>query len=121
MAAAGQFGRSGDVTSFEELGVYRLLYQVPDPAELRSFADQVLGSLLAYDARHDADLLHTLSAYLRHRGGLQGSARELMVHVNTVSYRLQRIQEITGLDLDDSEDRLVAHVALKILQGLERE
>jgi purine catabolism regulator len=119
LAAARQFGRTGKVTSFEELGIYRLLFQVPDAAELRGFADQVLGSLIAYDRRHEADLVRTLGAYLRHHGSLQSAARELVVHVNTVSYRLQRIQEIAVLDLDDAEDRLTAQVALKILEGLE--
>jgi purine catabolism regulator len=119
LAAARQFGRTGKVTSFEELGIYRLLFQVPDAAELRRFADQVLGSLIAYDRRHEADLVRTLGAYLRHHGSLQSAARELVVHVNTVSYRLQRIQEIAVLDLDDAEDRLTAQVALKILEGLE--
>lgn len=119
LAAARQFGRAGKVTSFEELGIYRLLFQVPDAAELRSFAEQVLGALIAYDRRHEADLVRTLSAYLRHHGSLQSAARELVVHVNTVSYRLQRIQEIAGLTLESAEDRLTAQVALKILEGLE--
>jgi len=119
LAASRQFGRRGSVTSFEELGIYRLLFQVPDAGELRSFSEQVLGALLAYDRRHDADLARTLGAYLRHHGSLQSAARELVVHVNTVSYRLQRIQEISGLNLDDAEDRLTAQVALKILDGLE--
>jgi purine catabolism regulator len=107
------------LTNFEELGIYRLLFQVPDAGELRSFAEQVLGSLLAYDRRHEADLVRTLGAYLRHHGSLQSAARELVVHVNTVSYRLQRIEEIAGLKLGDAEDRLTAQVALKILAGLE--
>lgn len=119
LAAARQFGRGGKVTSFEELGIYRLLFQVPETGELRSFAEQVLGTLIAYDRRHDADLVRTLGAYLHHHGSLQSAARELVVHVNTVSYRLQRIQEIAGLNLDDAEDRLTAQVALKILEGLE--
>jgi PucR family transcriptional regulator, purine catabolism regulatory protein len=121
LAASRQFGRAGTVTSFDELGIYRLLFQVPDAGELRGFADQILGSLLTYDRRHDADLVRTLGAYLRHHGSLQSAARELVVHVNTVSYRLQRIAEISGLNLDDAEDRLTAQVALKILEGLETE
>jgi hypothetical protein len=114
---ARRFGRRGQVTAFEDLGIYRLLYQVADPVELRSFADQVLGPLVAYDRKHRADLVRSLAAYLRHHGNLQHAARALVVHPNTVSYRLQRIQAITGLDLQDSEDRLVAEVALKILDG----
>jgi purine catabolism regulator len=119
LAAAKQFGREGQITTFEALGIYRLLFQVPNASELRGFVDQVLGSLIDYDRRHDSDLLRTLAAYLRHHGRLQSAARDLVVHVNTVTYRLQRIREIAGLDLDDSEDRLTAQVALKIFEGMQ--
>jgi purine catabolism regulator len=120
MVAAHQFGRRGRLTTFEELGIYRLLFQVPSAGELQGFAEEVLGPLAAYDRRHDAGLVRTLDAYLRHHGRLQAAARELVVHVNTVSYRLQRIREIAGLDLDSAEDRLTAQVALKIYEGLEQ-
>jgi DNA-binding PucR family transcriptional regulator len=112
---ARRFGRRGDVVSFEELGVYRLLFHVQDPAELRGFVDQVLGPLLAYDTRHQARLVLTLATFLAHNGNLQATARELSLHVNSVAYRLQRIQAISGIDLEKSEDRLLAQVALKIL------
>ena len=114
---ARRFGRQGDVVSFEELGVYRLLFHVQDPAELRGFVDQVLGPLLAYDARHQTHLVLTLTTYLARNGNLQATARELSLHVNSVAYRLQRIQAIAGIDLEQAEDRLLAQVALKIHGG----
>jgi purine catabolism regulator len=114
---ARRFGRRGDVVTFEELGLYRLLFHVKDPSELRGFVDQVLGPLLAYDQRHQAHLVLTLSTYLAHNGNLQATARELSLHVNSVAYRLQRIQAIAELNLEQSEDRLLAQVALKILNG----
>lgn len=115
--AAQRFGRRGQVVAFEDLGLYRLLFQVANPAELDGFVEQVLGELLAYDARHQGDLVLTLAAFLRNNASPQATARELAVHVNTVSYRLQRIHAISGLRLDESEDRLLAGVALKILDG----
>jgi PucR family transcriptional regulator, purine catabolism regulatory protein len=115
---AERFGSHGDVVAFEDLGVYRLLFHVSDPAELRAFLDQVLGSLLEYDQRHSSDFLHTLRTFLAHNGNVQATARELSLHVNSVTYRLQRIEAITGLDLEQSEDRLLAQVALKILHGV---
>ena len=115
---ARRFGRRGDVVTFEELGLYRLLFHVKDPSELRGFVDQVLGALLAYDQRHQAHLVLTLSTYLAHNGNLQATARELSLHVNSVAYRLQRVQTIAELNLELAEDRLLAQVALKILDGL---
>jgi hypothetical protein len=116
--AAQRFGRRGQVVAFEDLGLYRLLFQVSNPAELTGFVEQVLGELIAYDARHQGDLVLTLAAFLRNNASPQATARELAVHVNTVSYRLQRIHSISGLKLDESEDRLLAGVALKIVEGI---
>jgi sugar diacid utilization regulator len=115
---AQRFGHQSDVVAFEELGVYRLLFHVTDPAELRGFIDQVLGPLIEYDQRHNADFVRTLGTFLGNNGNLQATARELNLHVNSVTYRVQRIQSIASLDLEQSEDRLLAQVALKILSGV---
>jgi DNA-binding PucR family transcriptional regulator len=77
--------------------------------------DQVLGALLEYDQRHNADFVRTLATFLEHNGNVQATARDLSLHVNSVAYRLQRIQAIAGLDLERAEDRLLAQVALKIV------
>ncbi len=114
-----RLGRHGQVVAFEDLGIHRLLLQVPDLDELRSFVREVIGSLTAHEARHRSGLLRTLAVYLRENGSLQRAARELHVHPNTVTYRLNRVQAITGLDLDRYQDRLMAQVALEILDALE--
>jgi hypothetical protein len=119
VGALRRLGRHGQVVAFEDLGIHRLLLQVPDLDELRSFAREVIGELMAEEARHRSGLLRTLAVYLRENGSLQRSARELHVHPNTVTYRLNRVERITGLDLDRSQDRLMAHVALEILDVLE--
>jgi PucR family transcriptional regulator, purine catabolism regulatory protein len=114
----GNHDNQRDVVAFEDLGVYRLLFHVSDPGELRGYRDQVLGPLLQYDQRHNGDLVRTLAAFLDHNGNLQATARELSLHVNSVAYRMQRVQAISGLDVADAEDRLLAQVALKILSGV---
>lgn len=113
---ASRFGRRGDVLSFEDLGLYRLLFHVSDREELRAFVEQTLGPLLEYDKRHRTDFVRTIAAYLSNNNNLQATARELFVHVNTAAYRIQRIQAITGLDLTKTEDSLLARVALMILE-----
>jgi sugar diacid utilization regulator len=111
-----RFGRRGEVVTFEDLGFYRLLFQISDRNELRAFVDQVLGPLLEYDQKHRTDFVQTISTYLTNNNSLQATAKELYVHVNTAAYRLQRIQTITGLDLSKTEDCLLARVALMILE-----
>ena len=113
-----RLGRHGQVVAFEELGIHRLLLQVPDLLELRSFAAEVLGKLSEADRQRGSEFLATLSCYFRENGSPQRTAQSLHVHPNTVTYRLRRIRAITGLQLDTYRDRLMAQVALEILNAL---
>ena len=112
-----RLGRAGEVIRYEDLGIYRLLLQIGDMHQLWQFAEDVLGPLIDYGATHKVDLISTLSTYLGQHESLKQTARVLRVHVNTVSYRIQRIGQLTSLDLSDPDDRLVAHVAVKIIES----
>ena len=117
LAVAQRLGAVGEITTHESLGVHRLLLHVPED-DLRSFADDVLGDLAAYDVAQRASLLETLAAFLGANGNLRRAGDELFVHVNTVSYRIRRIEEITALDLASSNDRLLAHMAIEALRAV---
>jgi DNA-binding PucR family transcriptional regulator len=116
--AVVRLGRQGQVVAFEDLGIHRLLLQVPDLAELRSFATEILGKLGAQERQRGTELLTTLACYFRENNSPQRTARSLHVHPNTVAYRIRRIQEITGLQLGSYRDRLMAQVALEIIGAL---
>ena len=116
-----RLGRSGTASAFSDLGILRLLLQVPDLAELRSFAADVLGKLSMHEHEHKSEYLTTLACYFRENNSPQRASRILHVHPNTVAYRVKRIEEITGLRLDDYSDRLIAQVALEILDSLGEE
>jgi len=113
-----RLGRAGTVSAFGDLGILRLLLQVPDLAELRSFAADVLGKLSLHEQEHKSEYLTTLACYFRENNSPQRASRILHVHPNTVAYRVKRIEEITGLRLDNYTDRLIAQVALEILDAL---
>jgi sugar diacid utilization regulator len=113
-----RLGRAGSVSAFGDLGILRLLLQVPDLAELRSFAADVLGRLSMHEHEHKSEYLTTLACYFRENNSPQRASRILHVHPNTVAYRVKRIEEITGLRLDNYTDRLIAQVALEILDSL---
>jgi purine catabolism regulator len=102
----------GRLTRFDDLGVYRLLFAAQDLPELRTFHDETLGALVDYDRAHGAELLRTLEAFFAARCGPKEAAAILGVHRNTVLYRLDRIRELTNLDLDDADVRLRLHLAL---------
>lgn len=115
---ARRMGRPGAVVAFDALDIHRLLLQVPDLAELRGFAAAVLGKLSAYEREHRSEYLATLACYFRENNSPQRAARRLHVHPNTVTYRIRRVEEITGLDLDRYRDRLLAQIALEILDAV---
>jgi sugar diacid utilization regulator len=106
------------VTAFERLGVDRILAQIPDLGELADFSTVVLGPLLEYDAAHGSDLLATLFAYLGAGRRQREAADALGIHINSLNYRLRRIEEIGNLSLDDAETCLNLHVALRARQVL---
>jgi DNA-binding PucR family transcriptional regulator len=111
-------GRAGRVVAFGDLGIHRLLLQVPDLAELRGFADEVLGKLSASASDQALVYLATLACYFRENASPQRASQVLHVHPNTVTYRIRRVEEITGLDLGSYRDRLMAQVALEILDAV---
>jgi purine catabolism regulator len=104
------------ICNFSDLGIYRLLLplRAQHPLELRAFYDETLGTLEARAGPEgrNARLLDTLETFLNHGGNIVETARAMSMHRNTLSYRLRRIAEVTGLDLDDPAVRFRAQVAL---------
>ncbi|HEY3687501.1 MAG TPA: PucR family transcriptional regulator ligand-binding domain-containing protein [Streptosporangiaceae bacterium] len=100
--------RSGRVVvvSADEIDSHVLLLaSVPDEVR-RSFRERLLGPLLDYDEQHGSHLVPTLEAFLAESGSWQACAALLHVHVNTLRYRIQRIERITGRDLGSLETRV---------------
>jgi DNA-binding PucR family transcriptional regulator len=75
-----------------------------------------LGPLLSYDRKKNADLVTTLSHYLDCGGNYDDAAQSLTIHRSTLRYRLGRIRDISGRDLQDVEDRLNLHLATRIVR-----
>ncbi|MEN9937279.1 MAG: hypothetical protein RLZZ387_3858 [Chloroflexota bacterium] len=101
------------VLNFSDLGVYRLLILLRESPELWEFYRTTLSALADYDRDQGAELLKTLEAFFDNLGNLAQTANALHVHRNTLLYRLDRIEAISGLKLDDAEDRLALWLALK--------
>jgi hypothetical protein len=109
------------VAVFDELGVWRLLAR-PDGNDLQQLVDTWIGPLIDYDREHRSELLKTLVAYLNEFGALEATAAKLFVHRNSLRYRLVRIAELTGWDLNDPEQRFHLDLACRaflVRQALE--
>ena len=102
------------VTSDDVTSHVLLLGTVPDDVR-RAFATRVLGPVLGYDAEHGSDLVPTLDAFLRADGSWSRCAGAMHLHVNTVRYRIGRVEELTGRDLNRLEDRVDMLLALRSL------
>jgi sugar diacid utilization regulator len=116
MRVAARQRQSGVVAVFDELGVTRLLLAPGDQPDLADYVKEVLGPALDYDRERSTPLIATLRAYLESDCSLNAAAQRLAVHHKTLRYRLNRIHELTQLDLRRHEDRFRADLALRILQ-----
>lgn len=97
-----------------DLGVYQLILSLSDRDKLLEFTERTLGTLIEYDMRQHADLVKTLEAFFTCHGNLSQTAEQLIVHRNTLLYRMNRINEISAIDLNRPETRLALHLALTI-------
>jgi sugar diacid utilization regulator/putative methionine-R-sulfoxide reductase with GAF domain len=105
-------GRSR-ITSYRSLGAFRLLLEVQSPEALRGFVSELLGPLLKYAESRETPLLETLEALAAARWIRRAAARALGIHINSMTYRIERIEGLTGLSLDDPETRVAIAIALR--------
>lgn len=110
---------AGEVIQIDQLGVLGFLAVDSDPARLRAMIDRWIGSLINYDAIHGSELVRTLSEFLRNNGAVESTARALYVHSSTLKYRLRRIQELTGRDHRNPDDRFNLELACRVFSTLE--
>ena len=110
------------VSTFEGAGTYKLLFRVlqESPEELEAFYDETLSPVVVYDSRYGTELVNTLTTYLRNDASTVKTATELFAHRHTIRYRLDRVSELTGLDVDKSEDRESLTLGIKVMQLLGR-
>ncbi|WP_206809218.1 helix-turn-helix domain-containing protein [Paradesulfitobacterium ferrireducens] len=116
LRALPQFSDKKSILCFEEMGIFRLLSKAREQNELVDFAQKLLKPLINYDLENNTFLIPSLKAYFDANCSVQKTAQKAYLHPNTLLYRLKRIQEITGFDLNDTEDRLNLQIALRILQ-----
>ncbi len=110
------------VSTFEQTGTYKLLFRVlqEEPEELESFYAETLAPVVSYDSRYGTELVSTLVTYLGNDASTAKTAAGLFAHRHSIRYRLERIRELTRLDVDKSEDRERLTLGIKAMQLLGR-
>jgi len=104
----------GGVTHFNDLGVYRYLYKIARMDDLRDMYQDQVAHIATYDRRKGTDLLDTLETYLECAGNLTKTSNRLFVHRNTLIQRLERLQSLCEIDLQERSNWLTLQVAIKV-------
>lgn len=102
------------VTHFNDLGVYRYLYKIAHMDDLRDVYQDQIAHIDTYDRRKNTDLLNTLETYLECAGNLTKTSERLFVHRNTLIQRLERLQSLCEIDLQERSNWLTLQVAIKV-------
>lgn len=120
VSIANELGDREQTTFYGDLKLFQLLLALKERNldQMRRFYQETLGPLVEHDERKQGDLIRTLSGFFEANGNLAKAAADLDVHRNTLVYRLDRIRELTGLDLDEADNRLILHLALKVQRVL---
>ena len=119
-ANVAQGGPDGQPLAFEQTGAYRLLLSAmsENPAELQRFYAETVEPLVAYDEQYETDLMRTLETFLEADGNVAGTAQRLFTHRHTIYYRLERVRELSGLDVSSSDGREKLSLGLKSMRVL---
>jgi sugar diacid utilization regulator len=119
-ANVAEGGTQEGVLAFEQTGAYRLLLSAmsENPSELQRFYAETVEPLVAYDEQYETELLQTLETFLEADGNVAGTAQRLFTHRHTVYYRLERVRELTGLDVSSSDGREKLSLGLKAMRVL---
>ena len=106
--------------AFEQTGAYRLLLSAmsEDPGELQRFYAETVEPLVAYDDQYEAQLLRTVEAFLDNDGNVAGTAQKLHTHRHTIRYRLERVRDLSGLDVGSTDGREKLSLGLKAMRVL---
>lgn len=117
---ANQLGDYENTTYYGDLKLYQFLLSIKEfnLDQMSRFYTESLKPLVEHDDRKQGDLVRTLNGFFEANGNLAKAASDLDVHRNTLVYRLERISELTGLDLNDADNRLILHLALKVQRVL---
>ncbi|MDV4151417.1 PucR family transcriptional regulator ligand-binding domain-containing protein [Clostridium sp. AL.422] len=107
------------IIHYDDLGIYRILAHDGLKGELIDFCKDTIVPLVEYDKLYNSELVKTLKQYFKFNGNMKKISEKMYMHYNTIVYRVNKIKAITGLDIDESDNRLNLQIALKILDIIE--
>jgi purine catabolism regulator len=112
-ATAMANGGAPEVASYRDLGAFTLLLSLQDDDALRTYSDNLLAPISDGEGEYGPELLRSLEAFIERNGQWERAARDLYCHRHTLRYRIRRIEELTGRDLNQAQDRIELWLALR--------
>ena len=110
--------------AYEKSGIYSLFMEFEDTECIERFGSSFLGKVYNYDKKHGSDMMKTLMAYIKCRGSVKAAAESLSCHRNTVTYRMEKLKEMLGNDLENGEylaELMAAGAALEYADTMKNE
>lgn len=108
-------GEEGNRNIYKNIGTYRLLDMISNNYEHESIVQGIIGNLIREDTNNKLELVKTFEAYINNNYNVSKTAREINLHRQSLLYRLEKINEITGLSLDDANDRFTLELCIRLL------
>ena len=110
--------KNKSVVHYSNLGFFQIFGEIDDVTELERCIPETLKKLYLYDDEHKGELITTLQMYLRNNQSIKKTAGAMFVHYRTISYRLEKIKQISGINFDDANEVLAVSNGLIIYKML---
>ena len=110
--------KNKSVVQYSNLGFFQIFGKVDDMTELERCIPETLKKLYLYDDEHKGELITTLQMYLRNNQSIKKTADAMFVHYRTISYRLEKIKQISGINFDNANEVLAVSNGLIIYKML---
>ena len=103
-----------------KLGFFHIFANIKDEKQLRTYIPDAVNDIYQYDIQKNGELIDTLECYLNHKYSIRKTSELMNVHSRTVSYRLKKIVDLTGMDFDNITEMLAVRNGIIILKILEQ-
>lgn len=110
--------KNKSVVHYSNLGFFQIFSEIDDVTELERYIPETLKKLYLYDDEHKGELITTLQMYLRNKQSIRKTADAMFVHYRTISYRIEKIKQISGINFDDVNEVLAVSNGLIIYKML---
>ena len=112
--------KNKSVVHYSSLGFFQIFGEIDDVTELERYIPETLKKLYLYDDEHKGELITTLQMYLRNNQSIKKTASAMFVHYRTISYRLEKIKQISGINFDNANEVLAVSNGLIIYKMLKK-